>query len=82
MERRLTRAEAKALLDGVVRDELERAATYRAARVGRPTDDEATERREDIAHGLALRLLADGGMGPNSPTRRGGNWWSRATTHR
>ena len=63
MERRLTRAEAKALLDGVVQDELERAATYRAARVGRPTDDEATERREDVAHGLALRLLADGGMG-------------------
>lgn len=63
MERRFTRAEAKALLDGVVRDELERAGAYRAARVGRPTDDEATERREDIAHGLALRLLADGGMG-------------------
>ncbi|KGJ18694.1 hypothetical protein [Paracoccus sanguinis] len=63
IERRLTPAEAKSLLDGVVRDELEPAGAYCAVRVGRPTDDEATERREDMAHGLALRLLADGGIG-------------------
>lgn len=63
MERRLTRAEAKALLDGVVRDELERASAYRAVRVRQSSNDEASERREDIAHGLALRILAEGGLG-------------------
>lgn len=63
MERRLTRAEAKALLDGVVREELQRAGAYRAVRVRQSSNDEASQRREDIAHGLALRLLADGGLG-------------------
>lgn len=60
---RLTRDEAKALLDGIVRDELDKLARHRAVRLTNGFNDEVDQRREDTAAGLALRLLAEGGFG-------------------